>query len=414
MTKNTKKNTSTQGKPITDFFTPASKSYPQRSKTLLSSSIPSQATSSGDNRPTGTLETTGALNNSIHVALIASKRSIESSSKVYGREFLDGSKSSHFTKRSLSKHPGASTPLKDRKAISDTIIKVSDCHRRKRDSDSDIDSEMANTVVYVNSTVCHSFNIVILLVLISFQRNSRSRKRARLSPPEDSFQVDFLVPRSQSDEEDFASMKEQAQLPTPTPENDEDMDVSSDNSLFSEPTTKATSTNCHSRTPNSTIHSTSQMPTPPLTVSAPAPILLDPAAKTAQIIAQIKERAYAKTHCSPEIAPLEFTDDLDDSDDDFLPVLPFATKPARYVNICYLSDKEMKYVFLLQLQRKHLGSCCVGRYIYQTCFSLFITKSFCDLVIVEFQSLLRTFKRITLKEMSYATKSHQGSHRKRE
>ena len=99
-------------------------------------------------------------------------------------------------------------------------------------------------------------------------------------------------------------MKGQVQLPTPTVENDEDMEVSSDNSLFSEPTTKATSTNCHSRTPNSTIHLTSQMPTLPLTVVAPAPILLDPATKTAQIIAQIKERANAKTHCSPEVAPL--------------------------------------------------------------------------------------------------------------
>ena len=202
-------------------------------------------------------------------------------------------------------------------------------------------------------------------------------------------------------------MKGQVQLPTPTVENDEDMEVSSDNSYFSEPTTKATSTNCHSRTPNSTIHLTSQMPTPPLTVVAPAPILLDPATKTAQIIAQIKERAYAKTHCSPEVAPLEFIDDLDDSEDDFLPILPFATQPARYDIICYLSDEEMKYVFLSQLQRQHLGNCCVGRYIYQTHFSLFVTKSSSGLVIIEFQCLIRTFKRITLKNVSFATKSCQ-------
>ena len=126
-------------------------------------------------------------------------------------------------------------------------------------------------------------------------------------------------------------MKEQALLPTPTLESDESMEISADNNLVSESTTKATSTNCHSRTPNSTSHSTGQMLTPPLTVSAPTPIPLDPATKTAQIIAQIKERAYAKTHSSPEVAPLEFIDELDDSDDDFLlPVLPFVTKPARY------------------------------------------------------------------------------------
>jgi len=46
------------------------------------------------------------------------------------------------------------------------------------------------------------------------------------------------------------------------------------------------------------------------------PIPLDPASKTAQIIAQIKERAYAKAHSSPEVTPLDFNDDLDDSSDD--------------------------------------------------------------------------------------------------
>ena len=173
----------------------------------------------------------------------------------------------------------------------------------------------------------------------------------------------FHVPTSQSDEEDLAPIKGQAQLPTPTLEGNENMDVSEDDSLFcepttkatstnchtrtpnsinqnmdvseddslfSEPTTKATSTNCHTKTPNSTNHPTGQMLTPPLTVSLPTPIPLDPATKTAQIIAQIKERAYAKTHSSPEVAPLEFIDDLEDSDDDFLlPVLPLVTKPAR-------------------------------------------------------------------------------------
>lgn len=108
-----------------------------------------------------------------------------------------------------------------------------------------------------------------------------------------------------------------------TLENNESMEICVDNNLVPEPTTKAISSNCHIKTPNATIHSTSQMPTPPLTVSAPTPIPLDPATKTAQIIAQIKERAYAKTHSSPEVAPLEFIDDLDDSDDDdFFPALP--------------------------------------------------------------------------------------------
>ena len=130
-------------------------------------------------------------------------------------------------------------------------------------------------------------------------------------------------------------MKEQAHLPTLNLEKNESMEICEDNNLVLEPKTKATSTNCHN----------GQIPTPPLTISAPTPIPLDPATKTAQIIAQIKERAYAKTHCSPKVDPLEFDDDLDDSDGDFLPVLPFVTKPARYDIISYLSDKEVNFFF---------------------------------------------------------------------
>ena len=172
MAKDAKKRTTTQKKPITDFFTLAtSKTHPHPSKmpVRVSPSITSQASSSDDIRPTDTPKTTGVLNNSIRVASIASKRPIEPSSKVHGREFLDGSKSSHFTKKSLSKprfassvsskspdfqaDAGASSLLNDKKALPG-IVKVSGHRRRKCDSDSDI--EMANSVVYVNSTVCHS------------------------------------------------------------------------------------------------------------------------------------------------------------------------------------------------------------------------------------------------------------------
>ena len=83
------------------------------------------------------------------------------------------------------------------------------------------------------------------------------------------------------------------------------------------------------------------MPTPPLTVSAPVPIPLDPATKTAQIIAQIKERAYAKTHCSPEVPPLQFIYNLEGSDDDLLPVLPFITKPTTYDIIPFLIIRQI-------------------------------------------------------------------------
>jgi hypothetical protein len=133
-------------------------------------------------------------------------------------------------------------------------------------------------------------------------------------------------------------MKEQLYPLLLTRENNESMETSADNKSISEPTSVATSSNCHNRTPNTTSHSTAQILTPPLTedsFSARTPFPIDPATKTAQIVAQIKARAYAKTQSSPEAAPLEFNDDLDDDSDDnsFLPVLPFVTKPVRYVII---------------------------------------------------------------------------------
>lgn len=353
MAKNAKKVTATHGKPITDFFTLAGKSHSQPSKSRVSPSMPSQASSSQDVRAT---ETTGVPNAS-KVASIVSKPPIESSSKAHGRSFLDGSESSSSTKtRSLlassaisslkrvrspdfHTHVRASTPFKNKKALSDTV-KINDDRRGKFDSDSDI--EMSNTVIYVNP---------------------KSRKKARLSPPGDSFRVGSLVPSSQSDEENLAFMKEQAHLPTHARGKIESMEMSVDKNLISEPTTKATSTSCCSKTPISTGHSTGQMLSPPLTdcsFSAPTPTPLDPATKTAQIIAQIKERAYARIHSSPEVAPLEFNDDLDDSSDDdsFLPVLPFVTKPSSKSNMlaAAFEDKSINRTSRYPLRSTTLSS----------------------------------------------------------
>ena len=165
-TKNTKKSPTTQGKPITDFFTLATKPHPQPTKIRVSSSIPSQASSSEDIRPTGTSKTTGVLDNS-KLASIKYKPQIQSPRR-HGRELLDGSES-HSTKTSLSKtpfvsssaissrsldsqaHAGASASQNNKKALSDAV-KMSDRRRNKRHSDSD--TEMVNSTVH--STVCHS------------------------------------------------------------------------------------------------------------------------------------------------------------------------------------------------------------------------------------------------------------------
>lgn len=169
--KNAKKRT-TQGKPITDFFAPASKPHPQPSKSRVSPSVPSQASSSQDIKVAGASETTGMPLNKSKVASIVSKSQIGSSSKGHGLEFFDGLENSSSTKTSLSKPLFASSGISlkrvrspdfqaytkpstslNKKLISDNL-KTSDRRRGKFDSDSDMDTP--NTVVYVNSTVYHS------------------------------------------------------------------------------------------------------------------------------------------------------------------------------------------------------------------------------------------------------------------
>jgi len=178
MAKNAKKGTTGHGKPITDFFTLASKPHPQVSKSRVSPSVPSQAGSSQVVRTTGASETTEALLNKLKVASITSKPKIESSSRVHGHEFLDGSESGfpqYSTKTGLPNppfaspvaisslkrvrspdfqpHTRASTPLNSKKAMSYSL-KTPDRRRGKFDSDSDI--ETTNTVIHVKSTVCHN------------------------------------------------------------------------------------------------------------------------------------------------------------------------------------------------------------------------------------------------------------------
>lgn len=163
MARNEKKGTITHGKPITDFFTLASKPHP---KSRVSPSMSSQASPSQDIIATRASEITETLNKS-KVASIVSKPPINSSSEPHSRQFLDGSSTktrplfaSSAPTSSLKRvrspdfqaHARASAPH-NKRALSDTV-KTPDRRRDIFDSDSDI--EMPNTVIYVNSTVCHS------------------------------------------------------------------------------------------------------------------------------------------------------------------------------------------------------------------------------------------------------------------
>ena len=60
----------------------------------------------------------------------------------------------------------------------------------------------------------------------------------------------------------------------------------------------------------------------------PTPIALDPTTKAAQIITDIKARAYVAALLSPETSPsFEFKDELSDSSDDEM--LPFVLVPGK-------------------------------------------------------------------------------------
>lgn len=63
------------------------------------------------------------------------------------------------------------------------------------------------------------------------------------------------------------------------------------------------------------------------------PVALDATAKTAQIIEQIKQRAYAAVHSSPEPAALEFQETLDDNSDEEDVPFPLMTTTRVYVII---------------------------------------------------------------------------------
>jgi len=205
-------------------------------------------------------------------------------------------------------------------------------------------------------------------MVFPLQQTPQSKKR-RICPPGPSslHSSSSLVPSSQSDEEELAPLRSKAQStdvkeavdhwrkealpPSPDVDNDDDRaaQMEIEPSLSSSPlTSRFTSpltepehgTKLQRPTPASPFSpGFGHIPTPPYTdrhsddvTMPPTPIALDPATKAAQIIADIKARAYAATLLSPESSPsLEFKDELSDSsDDEMLPFVPVPVKGKRY------------------------------------------------------------------------------------
>ncbi|CAA7259137.1 unnamed protein product [Cyclocybe aegerita] len=200
--------------------------------------------------------------------------------------------------------------------------------RRKSKFDTDSEGEAPNGVIHVRSTP-----------------NPQQRKKARLSSPVESSKstATELVPSSQSDEEELASTTAQMnghsivisqakQVLPPTPDQDDGesmyMDVDEPITIASTPDALSTSKQ-PAREDSRTFDQIMTPPPSDLPSMPPTPVALDQATKTAQIIADIKARAYAKSVSSPEPAPLEFNETLDSSDDDLEPLELFVQRKHK-------------------------------------------------------------------------------------
>jgi hypothetical protein len=179
------------------------------------------------------------------------------------------------------------------------------------------------------------------------QPNFQHRKKARLSSPVVSSQTSntALIPSSQSNEEELPSAESQQflstaasnnaitlfALPTPHPDEDDfamavDDDEQNPSSRFSQ------NESMKIVSPENSIL-ISPMLTPPLSDLSLLPPTPKPVSKTmaADIIADIKARAYAKILSSPEPDDVDFKIELVSSDDEEdLPVVPLlSTKVTR-------------------------------------------------------------------------------------
>ncbi|KAJ3511744.1 hypothetical protein NLJ89_g3917 [Agrocybe chaxingu] len=252
------------------------------------------------------------------------------------------SSSASLSSLKRSRSPGAqvvkrsSTPKK-----SAVVNSFKTPERRKNKFDTDSEGEAPNGIIHVRSTVrLFEFLTSGMNSLLFQQPNPQQRKKARLSSPIESSEstATELVPSSQSDEEELASTAAQTnghsivlsrpkQVLPPTPDQDDGesmcMDVDVPITIASPPDTPSTSKQ-PAREGSRTFDQIITPPPSDLPSMPPTPVALDQATKTAQIIADIKARAYAKNLSSPEPAPLEFNETLDSSDDDLEPLELFA------------------------------------------------------------------------------------------
>jgi hypothetical protein len=328
MAKNAKKLPINHDKPITAFFTRASKapSHDAHSSAAKKASSALEAPESKNSFTAVSSSLENALKPTTRPSSVATRAQSTRARSAEAQAALMSPLSASSLKRSRSPDilpSKLSTP----KAVQNVKF------RQRSKFDSDSESETNGVAVYVKATVC-VYLLYSSQCRMSFsQPNIQRRKKARLSSPEGPSRSEAgnLVPSSQSDEDELfrlgtesvppkngSDYSQKSSLPlTPNVRND-GMDVDED--LFSNrqlPSESASSTS------KSIAHKSSspfdQILTPPVSDPLPlppTPVALDAASKSAKIIAEIKARAYANSMSSPETVPFEFDDELESSSDE--------------------------------------------------------------------------------------------------
>ncbi|KJA14138.1 hypothetical protein HYPSUDRAFT_49434 [Hypholoma sublateritium FD-334 SS-4] len=343
MAKNAKKPPVHNGKPITAFFAPRSSV----------GSSPQGASRSSGKQASRMTSSPVALGNAIQPVSNPGLSALKSAQKSSISAIVDSLKVSPNSPRRSERNQSSSGPLMPPVAVaplkrlrSPSLLAATampepvasgNCEvsveRRKSKYDSDSEMEKMQNAIYVSSTP-----------------NPKSKKRPRLLAVEDPkiSELSDMIPSSQSDEQEL-SFENAADVPklvvdvdnvsrntswSITPERNMDnntMEVDRDLSELSPITTPPTDS--WLSTPQGSQSSDPGTPPPSgLSSIPPTPVVLDCASKTAQIIAEIKAKAYATVTSSPEPVTLELDDHSDLSSDDeeatFPLLLPSKTVPS--------------------------------------------------------------------------------------
>uniref|UniRef100_A0A8H8CQ82 Amidohydrolase-related domain-containing protein n=1 Tax=Psilocybe cubensis TaxID=181762 RepID=A0A8H8CQ82_PSICU len=318
MVKNTKKPAVNHGKSITSFFARTPKTASQEAASS-SSGTTSSSSSLSKQVKTSAINSDVTMGSGV-VPLSSTKSpapeaSAFSPSSLQQAEIRSPSENSFVSPLKRLREPDRKPEIKilATRQRSESL-KSDDPRHRKFDSDSD--GETNNITVFVTAT-----------------HITQNRKKVRLSPPEKESLA--VIPSSQSEEElvlketaipaakAILDNHKQSYFHISDPEKQIGVPMDIDNSTKDAPLPADNDFPNEEPTVQRQLPSVEQMLVPPISdlPSLPStPQILDPDAKTALIIAEIKAKAYAETAPSPEPVSITFKEELDNtsSEDDDL------------------------------------------------------------------------------------------------